>query len=851
MPIVDAESDLSCAAADEAFSGPDTEKHYPPDLGLEPLHIDIDLHVDLGNETTNGTVITTVQARRDGIRILRLDALDFEDLEVWDVDDKPLTHRYDGHAITISWEEPFINSEERRIAVCYRVTQPVSGLFFSKPTDAYPDDPWFAATDHETERARYWLPCIDLPNVRTRLDFHLRADGRFTILANGSLIDEIEHDDGTKTAHWRLEYRCPSYLASFAIGDFMRIDDAAVGDIPIAYFAVPRFSEADLRRSFGRTRDMLVWMIEKLGMPYPFPKYFQFALPSFYGAMENISLVSWNDIFILDEILAKEWEQFVDAVNVHEMAHSYFGDAVVCRDFAHAWLKESWATYMEQCWFEDSLGEDEGQYEFYRNAVAYLTEASERYQRPIVTRQFRSSRDMYDRHLYPGGACRLHMLRRVLGDDVFWNAVSDYLKRYAGKVVETDDFRRVLEEGSGRSLGQWFDQWFFTPGYPSLKVRFKYDESSSQGTFEIEQKQVDRDKGIPAFMLETAIGWTLDGQDHSQPVTLEYAKHTFTVDIPRPPEQVRFDPETKVLVKLDFNPGDTLLRCQLNAAKDVIGRILAARELAKTGKHGNIRAIIDAYATERFWGVREQMAKSLGKVGVEAGLQGILEIIPMEGDPRVLEAVFHAAASYRDPRIKDAVLERLDGELPYRARMAAYEGLGAQRGDAPWELLLEAAAREDFSGFMQSGAFRGLAATRKSEAVDILLERVPYGATQHRGRPAAVAALAELGSVQEAGRREQIVEALVDLLRDPVEKVRRAAAQGLKTVHATEAIPALEAYRSALPQQEQVKLDRLLDKLRVDEKPTERSLQKQLEELRDKFRTLEDRLQKLESGLED
>ena len=36
------------------------------------------------------------------------------------------------------------------------------------------------------------------------------------------------------------------------------------------------------------------------------------------------------------------------------MAHSYFGDAVVCRDFAHAWLKESWATYIEHAWLEDT-----------------------------------------------------------------------------------------------------------------------------------------------------------------------------------------------------------------------------------------------------------------------------------------------------------------------------------------------------------------------------------------------------------------------------------------------------------------------------------------------------------------
>ena len=71
--------------------------------------------------------------------------------------------------------------------------------------------------------------------------------------------------------------------------------------------------------------------------------------------MENISLVSWDERFVIDERLASEWTYLLDAVNVHEMAHSYFGDAVVCRDFAHAWLKESWATYIEQVWREDAV----------------------------------------------------------------------------------------------------------------------------------------------------------------------------------------------------------------------------------------------------------------------------------------------------------------------------------------------------------------------------------------------------------------------------------------------------------------------------------------------------------------
>ncbi len=849
-------------AFDDDFSDPTVEVHYPPDLELEPIHLDIDLFIDLANATVSGSVTNTVKARRDGPTVLELNAIDFEDLDARDSGGNQLTWHYDGCKLIVQWVEPFKAGEQRRVQVAYRVTEPVAGLYFSKPNAAYPDQPWYAASDHETERARHWLPCIDLPNVRTTLDFHLRAERRFTILANGLLVEENDNDDGTKTAHWRLEQLCPSYLICIAVGDFVRADDGGFDDgekrIDLAYFCSQDHSAEDLLRTFGRTRDMMAWMTEKFDLPFPYPKYYQFALPGIYGAMENISLVSWNDALVQDETLAQEIAFWVDRINVHEMAHSYFGDAVVCRDFAHAWLKESWATYIDQCWQEDNYGQDEGLYTYYNNAQRYFKEADEKYSRPIVTRRFRSSWQLYDAHLYPGGACRLHTLRRELGDQVFWAAVRDYLKRFNGKVVETDDFRHVMEAHSGRALGKFFDQWFHTPGYPSLKIKFDFDKEHKQGTFEIEQTQVNKEKGIPAFTLSTDLAWTIDGITYSVPLTLEEAKHVVTVPMSDKPEQVRFDPSCKVLHKLEFNPGDPMLRVQLTEAQDVIGRIQAAHELAKTGKRANIQAIVDAYATETFWGAREAFAKALGEANTEAAVEGLAQIIGLERDPMVLASVFQAADNYRAPQIRDAISARLgDGfqpqrpeGLPYLATEAAYQAMGKQREGAQWEILADGAQRDSFNGYAQSGAFRGLAETRRGEAIDLLLEKVAWGASSNRARPAAVEALAEIGKGQEKASRERIVEKLVDLLRDPWARVGWYAARGLKTVGAPEAIGALQAFGRTLSHQEHVAVERIVKALREEDKVDGSAVKKQVEELEEKVRKLEDQLQKLQAKVE-
>lgn len=38
--------------------------------------------------------------------------------------------------------------------------------------------------------------------------------------------------------------------------------------------------------------------------------------------MENISLVTFSELFLMDETLAKERKYLSDMVNLHEMAHS-------------------------------------------------------------------------------------------------------------------------------------------------------------------------------------------------------------------------------------------------------------------------------------------------------------------------------------------------------------------------------------------------------------------------------------------------------------------------------------------------------------------------------------------------
>jgi aminopeptidase N len=284
-----------------AFTLPAADDHFAPDLRLEPVHLDLRVAIDIAARRLDVRLAVTVRARQAGCRALRLDAMDFSELGVVLPDGG--SSSYDGKIITLTWAQPFTSGEERRAELSYHVVAPITGVTFSAPGPHEPEAPTFAITDHETERARYWLASLDHPSVRPTLDIHLTADARWTLLANGALQGEVQHPDGTKTAHFTQSQGCPSYLVCFAAGDLVRWDDGELDGVPIAAFAPRPFTSAHLARSFGRTREMLAFLTRRLGVPYPFAKYYQVAAEGIGGAMENISLVSWDDRFLLDEVL--------------------------------------------------------------------------------------------------------------------------------------------------------------------------------------------------------------------------------------------------------------------------------------------------------------------------------------------------------------------------------------------------------------------------------------------------------------------------------------------------------------------------------------------------------------------
>jgi aminopeptidase N len=837
----------SASGASEAASGGDfattaAEAHYAPDLALDPEHLELDLRFDLATRTVAGTATTTVRARHEMARTLVLNAVGLTVHEVIDPDGRALSFTYDGEELTVTWGETAPLGELRRVEVRYEARNPLSGLMFS-------DSPAFIASDHETQRARYWIPCVDHPAVRTTLGVSLRGPASWHLLGPGLRQSETAHDDGTKTARWRLEQRCPAYLLCVSMGDYARLEGgvhrrADGSEVEIAFFA-PKAEGHKLERTFGPTLAMMDWMVHKLGRPFPFPKYFQFSVPAIGGAMENISLVSWDDFCLMNERAQRDLRLRIDSINVHEMAHSYFGDAVVIRDYAHAWLKESWASYMESAWIEDVLGNHEA--EFYRSEEVrdYRGEADGRYLRPIVTRHFDSAWDMFDMHLYPGGAARLHMLRRKVGDRAFWEGTRDYLTQFDGKTADTSDFP-ALPRGALRALAPaLLRSVALRPGLSqAIKAGFSWDEASRKATVTLEQTQKDDKKRVGLFDLSVVIAFELDeGRWERRTVQLKDRAELELVCAARP-KSVVIDPDGDLLFSLDWAPGNDLLIRALTAPT-VTGRIQAVRALGKKAAAPAVAALESAMTSEPFWGVRVEICRALGEAGTDPAAQALSRLLMVEKDDRVRVHLARAAGGYRDAAIEQALVGFLDrddvhatgGELAFAA---ALESLGKQRGEAHLDRLAKGALEAESWGWIQRGALAGLAQTRSEGALSPLIEATRIG----RRRPVRIAAAENLGALGlwlAPAARARAVDRLVDMTRDADYGTRLAAVRGLAALGAHEAASAFEAAERMAAEQDVARIRRAARAAKGGDLgggPNEK-LVKRVEELEERLRKLE------------
>jgi aminopeptidase N len=831
------------------FAPPGTKPKWTRTRPFDVTHVKLDLTFKrLEDRTCSGFCATSIKAVKDGARQLTFDAIKLKIDSVQDSRGNNLTYDYDDAKLTVTLLKPVPHGLDETIVIRYTCTNPPAGLYWILPSKDYPNERTEVWSQGQDEDNRYWFPCVDEPIEKATSEIIVTVPQGFETLSNGRLVARKDNKT-TSTFHWLQEVPHSIYLITLVVGKFAILREDCDG-IPLEYY-VPPGREEEAKRSFSKTAKMIRFFVDKLSVPYPYVKYAQIVVSNFtFGGMENTSATTLTDATLHDARAHLDFRS--EPLVAHELSHMWFGDLVTCKTWSQAWLHEGSASYLDPCFVEFDEGRDEFVYRMLEEAEQYTQEDATLYRRPIVTNVYDLPLHLFDAHLYPGGAWRLHMLRHIVGDEVWWRILHHFLTQNAKGVVETVDFQRSVEAVTGDPMDSFFNQWIFRAGYPEFKVSQSWEADERTLKLTVTQTQKEDDVTPAAFEVPIDVVVTTEKGNATFKLQVNQREQTFYLPVAEKPLMVEFDPGYWVLMKLDFDRPEPMLSHQLKHAKEAMSRIEAAKTLAAKGTPTAIDALKEATLKDPFWGVQAQAAKALGTVPGELALQALVACTKVM-HPKARRAVAAALGNYKDERAAEALLPLLKKDDSYFVEAEAATSLGKTKSPKAFAALEAALAKDSFREVIRLGVLAGLAELDDERGIPLATSWSAYG-KPYQVRIGALSALGRLGKYRE--QRKDILDAITAVFKEPFDarswRPYAAAIAALSTRGHPDAVPHLQGVASSDPRANfRRRAERAIQTISIGKDRGEelKKLRDDVEKMDRENVKLRDRLTKLESTL--
>jgi len=825
--------------ADAANQG----NRYQPIRHVDVLHIKLDITPDFEQRTVGGTTTIQFSPLRRPVTSIELDA---ENLTITQVTGSvPVKDFFSTDtSLEIAFQQPIPVGQKVEIQIEHHC-QPDGGFYFRTEAMGYPAEDTHCWTQGEPHYARKWFPCFDYPNERSTTEVVCHVPQGMIVLSNGKKLGEsIDPQTKLKVVHWRQDIPHVTYLLCVVAGYFDMLEDDSRG-IPLRFYVQPSLSEY-APSSFQDTAKIMDFFHREIGVDYPWDKYDQVTIHDFIaGGMENTTLTTLTTKTLYDD--STENIRTSHGLDAHELAHQWFGDYLTCEDWSHLWLNEGFATYYTHLYEGDKNGRDAMLYGLYKDATnRVLTQAKDK--KAIVWNKYNSPWEQFDYRAYPKGSWVLHMLRSELGEDLYRNAIQEYLKRNALGTVVTSDLKRTIEQVSGRSFDRFFDQWVFHARFPDLKITHKYLPEKSLAHITIEQTQPISDD-VLLFEFPATLAFYCNGKEIRHTEFVSQKKHEWFISLPSKPEFVSFDPDYTLLARVTFDQPEAQSIVQLEKDENAISRIMAIRALAKKKSDKAIAAIGKALESDSFFGVRVEAAKHLGKIGNEKAIEALVNQLDQQ-DARVRLAVVEGLGSSYQPEKIETYLAAAQSESNPSIQAAWLKGLAIYHDPVVVAFLNQSIKRQSLHHIIADAASDAMLKSKSPTYFESLAESLAkdhqnYTSRDLRGLLEAVGQMSHI-----ADRRIDGVRAIQPFLNDPRQDVQESAIKALGKTRAEVARPILETFtdegdaeqlrKAATASLKQIGGETVISPSELGE------LRKRLKELEDANRKLEGKIEAIE-----
>lgn len=503
------------------------------DITYHELRFTVDPNVT--NPYINGIVKTTFRALTD------IDAVTFDmatELTVSSVtmNSTSLTFSQSNYELNINLPSTVTTGNSATVVITYAGSPPQAEGAFTRGTHSGTP---VIFTLSEPFGARDWWPCKqDLNDKIESFDMYITCPNTYIGVSNGLLQSSVT-SGGFTTRHFKHNYPIPAYLISLNVTNYTTYNiQAGLGTVespffPINNYLYPESNTASNRSSIDNTVPIMNVFEQKFG-PYPYRNeqygHVQFG---WGGGMEHTTMSSmgaWNSRSLI----------------AHELGHQWFGNKVTCGTWKDIWLNEGLTEYSAGIVVEELDGDAAfvawksgkiNNITSQTSGAVYLTddEATD------VNRIF-SSRLSYNK-----GSMVTHMLRWVMGDAIFFQALQNYLNapNLAFGYAVTTDLKSQLETVHGSSLTEFFNDWIYGQGYPTYTVNA---QNWGAGQAKITVSQTQSNASVSFFEMPLEIRLTsVSGLTHDVVVNHTSNAQEFIVPVPFVVTGVTFDPNKHII----------------------------------------------------------------------------------------------------------------------------------------------------------------------------------------------------------------------------------------------------------------------------------------------------------------
>ncbi len=369
-------------------------------------------------------------------------------------------------------DKPFIWESE--VEISPETNTALEGLYISNG---------MYCTQCEAEGFRKITYYPDRPDVMSV--FTVRIEGPHPVLlSNGN-----PKDSGEGWAEWRDPWPKPSYLFALVAGELVNhpgsFTTCTGKDVELNIWVRPG-DEGKCAFGMEALKKSMRWDEQVYGREYDLDIFNIVAVDDFnMGAMENKGLNVFNSSAVLASPETSTDMNFerIEAIIAHEYFHNWTGNRITCRDWFQLCLKEGLTVFRDSQFTSDMRSAPVKRISDVIDLRGrQFPEDQGPLSHPVRPESFQEINNFYTATVYEKGAEVIGMLKRLVGDEGYAEALELYFARHDGQACTIEDWLKVFEDVTGRDLSQ-FKRWYSQSGTPRLKVSEAYADGTYTLTF--------------------------------------------------------------------------------------------------------------------------------------------------------------------------------------------------------------------------------------------------------------------------------------------------------------------------------------------------------------------------------